>query len=231
MADPQRNAATAQGAVELSSVRFAYRRGFELAIDHLNIAPGEHVLLSGASGSGKSTLLNLIAGLEQPSQGTILINGTDIAALPPSRRDSLRGRHIGMIFQSFNLLHGFTALENVMVALMLSGVSRSEQRLRGRAALARLGISHPYALVESLSVGQQQRVAVARAIVGGPSLVLADEPTASLDPDNAHSTIELIREAASGASAALIVTSHDPTLRELFPRIVDIAQFTPGVQG
>lgn len=214
-------------SVDLEGVRFSYGRGFEISVDRLQVKRGEHVLLAGPSGSGKSTLLNLIAGLEHPSRGAIRIEGVDILALSASQRDLLRGQRIGMIFQTFNLLHGFSALENVMVALMLTGKSRHEQRERGRSALARLGISHPYAVVDSLSVGQQQRVAVARAVAGDPCLVLADEPTASLDPENAISTIELIREAAQASGAALIVTSHDPSLKPMFERTIDIAQFVP----
>ena len=208
--------------VSLSGVRFAYRRGFALFVPSLEVQPGEQILLAGASGSGKSTLLHLIAGIEDPSHGEIRIAGTNFLALRGAKRDTFRGRHIGMIFQTFNLLQGFSALENVMLALMLGGFDSSDQRSRAESTLTRLGIEDSHAPVENLSVGQQQRVAVARAVAGNPCVVLADEPTASLDPANARKAIELIKDAARTAGAALIVTSHDPSLIGAFDRVLDI---------
>jgi len=209
--------------IHISGLRFAYKRGFSLSIPSLHIAAGEQVLLAGSSGSGKSTLLHLIAGLENPDAGSIQIRGTDICALHGARRDTFRGKNIGMIFQTFNLLQGFTAIENVMMALMLAGYSTSDQRSRADSALRRLNISDVNAPVENLSVGQQQRVAVARAMAGEPCIVLADEPTASLDPANAVGAINIIKDAARATGAALIVTSHDPSLREAFSRIEEIS--------
>ncbi len=211
--------------IEMTGVQFSYRRGFTLSVPAFQVGVGEHVLLAGSSGSGKSTLLHLIAGIENASAGEIRIRGTNILGLHGARRDTFRGKNIGMIFQTFNLLQGFTALENVMMALMLAGYSTADQHSRGQTALQRLGIKDPHSPVEMLSVGQQQRVAVARAVAGEPCVVLADEPTASLDPANARAAIDLIKEAARAAGAALIVTSHDPSLREVFERIVDVSQF------
>ncbi|MSQ91060.1 MAG: ABC transporter ATP-binding protein [Phycisphaerales bacterium] len=217
------NTINSSGGVSLTGVRFRYPRGFELNIPAMEIAGGEQVLLAGPSGSGKSTLLHLIAGLEEPTQGEIHIAGTNIFQLRAGARDIFRGRHIGMIFQTFNLLQGFSALENVMLALMLAGYASHDQRARALAALDRLGINEPDARVEALSVGQQQRVAVARAVAGEPCVVLADEPTASLDPANATTSIALIQEAARNSGAALIVTSHDPSLRSAFTRVIEVA--------
>lgn len=211
--------------IEIHGLEFAYPSGFRLVVDSLTIARGEQVLLAGSSGSGKSTLLHLAAGIERSVRGSVFIEGTDILALSGASRDLFRGRRIGMIFQTFNLLHGFTAIENVMMPLMLSGFSASEQRSRARDALSRLGIERHEASVDALSVGQQQRVAVARAIAGGPAVVLADEPTASLDAVNASAAIDLIKEAAHNAGASLILTSHDPAMRSRFERVVDVSRY------
>jgi len=218
-------ASQSQGGVSIRGLRFRYDRGFAIEVARLDVAAGEQVLLAGASGCGKSTLLHLISGIESPETGSILIGGTDMCALSGSARDTFRGRHVGMVFQTFQLLQGFTALENVMLSLMLGAPTLDQPRGRAEAALERLGMRDLHAPVERLSVGQQQRVAVARAVVTEPSVVLADEPTASLDPANAEAAVELIRSAARVAGAALVVTSHDPALRSVFTRTVDVAQF------
>ena len=189
-------------------------------IGSLSLARGEHLLLTGSSGSGKSTLLQVIAGLLDPSEGRVEIHGTPIHSLRGAARDRFRGRHVGMIFQTFNLLHGFSALENVMAALMFSEVPTREHRERAAALLSRLGITDHHRHADRMSVGQQQRVAVARAIACGPDLVLADEPTASLDPENARGAVELIREACRASGAALLCVSHDPSLHNQFERRV-----------
>lgn len=208
--------------LDIASLRFAYARGFSLRVDSLRIAAGEHVLLRGPSGCGKSTLLQLIAGLEPPASGRVTVAGIDITTLSASDRDAFRGRHVGMVFQTLNLLLGFTALENVLIGLEFSGVPASGRPHRAREALASLGITECDARVEDLSLGQQQRVAIARAVAGGPALVLADEPTASLDPDNARRAIHTIRDAARAVGASLLCTSHDPSLAPHFDRVLDM---------
>jgi putative ABC transport system ATP-binding protein len=221
---PTRDSNTTNGML-LRDVRFSYGTDFALHIGELRLEAGEQAILCGRSGSGKSTLLNLIAGIDAAASGSILIGGEDILAARGHARDLLRGRRIGMIFQTFNLLHGFTALENVMVPLMLLAVPAHEMRHRAHDALSRLGIDRHDALVDTLSVGQQQRVAVARAVVTTPTLVLADEPTASLDPENAETAVRLIRAACSACGAALLMTSHAPALRSQFERAIDIRDF------
>lgn len=208
--------------LEISDLRFGYGRSFELHVSRLSVAAGEHVLLRGPSGCGKSTLLHLVAGLETPASGTITVAGIGIATLSPADRDAFRGRHVGMVFQTFNLLQGFSALENVLVGLEFSGVPASGRTHRAREALASLGIAECDARVEDLSVGQQQRVAIARAVAGGPSLVLADEPTASLDPANSLAAISMIRDAVRRVGASLLCTSHDPALASHFDRVLDM---------
>lgn len=187
-------------------------------IAHLELGKAQQLLLTGSSGSGKSTLLHLIAGLFDPDEGRVQVCGQNVHALRGAPRDTFRGRHIGMIFQTFNLLHGFSALENVLAALMFSAVPTSEHEDRAMALLKELGVERVGARPENLSVGQQQRVAVARAIACGPALVLADEPTASLDPENAHNAMDLIQRTCANHKAALLCVSHDPSMTSRFER-------------
>jgi len=187
-------------------------------VPDLTLARGEQLLLTGGSGSGKSTLLHLIAGLLEPGQGTIRVADRDIHSMRGARRDLFRGRHIGMIFQTFHLLPGFTALENVMMALLFSGVPAARHRARATELLARLGIDDLNRDVDRLSVGQQQRVAVARSVACEPVLVLADEPTASLDPETAATAMDLIQTMCRENNAALLCTSHDPAMASRFER-------------
>jgi len=200
-----------------------------VSIPGLTLATGEQALLSGPSGCGKSTLLSLIAGLLSADAGSVTIAGEDIQSLSGAARDRLRGRRIGMVFQTFNLLNGFTAAENVMLALMFSDLPPGAHRERATQLLSTLGLdrAHQNRHTDRLSIGQQQRVAVARALACTPALVLADEPTASLDPENADAAIELLKSACSAANAALLCVSHDPALPALFPRHMTMQEIGP----
>ena len=210
----------------IEGLRFRYPGQGEplLAIDDLECAAGEQVLLAGRSGMGKSTLLNLLMGLLDPTDGSVRIAGTDIHTLSGAKRDSFRGTHIGIIFQTFHLLHGFTAAENVMIAMSFSDIPAGEHKARALALLERLDIPRPNALPENLSIGQQQRVAVARALACEPELVLADEPTASLDPENAAIATDLIQGVCREQGAALLCVSHDPGLADRFDRTLNLAE-------
>lgn len=207
-------------ALAIRQLKFRYTPAEPWVVDlpSLTLARGEQMLLTGGSGKGKSTLLQLIAGLLDPNAGEVIINGQPLHSLHGAARDLYRGRTVGMIFQTFNLLHGFSAVENVMVAMMFSEIPTKEHRPRALALLEHLGITEPEREATAMSVGQQQRVAVARALACDPVLVLADEPTASLDPDNARAAVDLIQNACREKQAALLCVSHDPSLKERFAR-------------
>ncbi|MFI4917515.1 MAG: ABC transporter ATP-binding protein [Phycisphaerales bacterium JB060] len=220
-------------ALRIEDLSFRYdRRALDappvVRVDHFELGEGEMALLRGRSGSGKTTLLGLIAGLLEPSLGRVEIAGQNLHALQGAARDRFRGRHLGVVFQTFNLLHGFSARENVLAGMMFSDIPRGEHDARAAWLLEGLGIERLDARPEHLSVGQQQRVAVARAVAAKPTLVLADEPTASLDPENADTAIELIKDACAEAGAALLCVSHDPAAAAHFERVEDLAALADG---
>jgi putative ABC transport system ATP-binding protein len=219
----------AADALLLRDLRFSYPGApWRLEIPEFRLAAGEQALLVGGSGRGKSTLLMVIAGLRDADGGSVTVAGTDLGALRGAARDPARGRSIGMIFQTFNLLHGFSALDNVLAALMFGTLPSAQHEARARELLGRLGLPDADAPVDRLSVGQQQRVAVARALAARPALVLADEPTASLDPENTAAAMDLIQDACRADGAALLCTSHDPSLRARFGRIESVDAFVRG---
>ena len=191
-------------------------------VPHFEIDAGKQIALRGSSGAGKTTFLNLIAGLLQADNGSIVLAGEEMTALSESGRDGLRARHIGYIFQTFNLLAGYTALENVMLGMMFgAGIDIGfAQHLLERVGLGdRMGYRP-----SQLSVGQQQRVAVARAVANRPRLVLADEPTGNLDYHHANEAVTLIREICHENSAALLIVSHDSEVLGQFEAAKDFAQ-------
>jgi len=196
-------------------------------IDQLQIADGEQVSLIGSSGSGKTTLLHLIAGILSPDSGRIRFelggSTTDLVQLTEAQRDVFRGRHIGYVFQTHHLLAGFTALENVLLGMSFTG--RPADREWARRLLQEVGLhDRLHYKPEKLSVGQQQRVAVARALANRPSLVLADEPTGALDPNNARQVLELIRRLCAEVNASLLLVSHDMEIARQFPRTLSLAE-------
>jgi putative ABC transport system ATP-binding protein len=189
-------------------------------VPRFQLAEDEQVAVHGASGCGKTTFLNLIAGILQADRGTIQVAGHQMTKLSESGRDRLRSKTIGYVFQNFNLLQGYTALENVMLGMLFGpGVDKA----RARTLLERVGLSHRMTYRPSqLSIGQQQRVAVARALANRPKLVLADEPTGNLDQRHAGEALELIRETCREHGAALLLVSHDPAVLALFDRAEDL---------
>jgi putative ABC transport system ATP-binding protein len=203
--------------------RFPLDHSAVTALDNvsLQIETGEFLAISGPSGSGKSTLLNLIGCIDKPTSGRILIDGIDTSRLSPSQTSTLRREKIGFVFQTFNLIPVFTASENVEYPLLVQGVSPAERRKRVAEALENVGLSARAGhRPDLLSGGERQRVAVARAIVHRPSLVLADEPTANLDTRNATQLIDLMRDLNRTLGLTFIFSTHDQRLLEHTPRIV-----------
>lgn len=215
--------------IELRHVRKAFvAPGGEtvpvLDIDAFAVAEGEECALEGHSGSGKSTLLNVISGILRPDAGNVLVGGHDIARFDEARRDRVRADVLGLVFQQFNLLPGFTALENVLVAMSF-GSARPDRR-RAADLLAAVGLAHRLDhKPAALSIGQQQRVAVARALANRPRAVLADEPTASIDILHQQQVIDLLRQSCRAEGAALVVVTHDPDVASQFPRRLRLEDF------
>jgi putative ABC transport system ATP-binding protein len=198
--------------VEVSGLAKRVDNGGEtLTILHeisFSVAAGETVAIVGASGSGKSTLLGLLAGLDQPSSGSVMLAGESLAGLDEDARAMLRGRLLGFVFQSFQLLPSLTALENVMLPLELAG--NANARVEAEAWLERVGLAHRLRhYPKHLSGGEQQRVALARAFAPKPKLVLADEPTGNLDAETGHQIIELMFAINAERGTTLILVTHD----------------------
>ena len=191
-------------------------------VSDFEMGEGAQIALRGSSGAGKTTFLNLIAGILQADSGRIIVAGEEMTALSESGRDGLRARHIGYIFQTFNLLAGYTALENIMLGMMFGkGIDINF----ARHLLERVGLGDRMQYRPSqLSVGQQQRVAVARAVANRPRLVLADEPTGNLDYHHANEAVTLIREICRENNAALLIVSHDSEILGQFEEAQDFAQ-------
>lgn len=220
--------------LEVENVRFSWKRdaAFALEVPHLSLAAGEKLLLMGPSGTGKSTLLSLIAGIVAPQSGAIRVLGDDIALLGASRRDRFRAEHMGVIFQMFNLLPYGSAVDNVLLPLSFApGRSArvgawTAQAEEARRLLLRLGLSDDAIgrkRAADLSVGQQQRVAAARALIGRPELIIADEPTSALDPESRDQFLDLVLGEVAGSDTSLLMVSHDPGLAPRFDRIVHLA--------
>jgi putative ABC transport system ATP-binding protein len=192
-----------------------------LRVPEFSLEAGDHCVIHGPSGSGKTTLFHLLAGLLSPTRGTLEVAGTRLEALGEAERDVFRRTQVGFIFQSFNLLQGLTALENVLVALTISGANAT--RDDAHKLMIDVGLEHRlYHYPAQLSIGEQQRVAVARSLIHHPPLLLADEPTGSLDPVRSCGIIDLLFSLATQRGTTLFVISHDPAVVERFPRRVSI---------
>ena len=194
-----------------------------IRLRRFELGAGEQTALVGESGSGKSTLLNLIAGILLPDAGEILIDGTDLTQLGEAARDRFRAAKIGYVFQSFNLLQGFTALENVLLGQMFGGSNGGTSR--AVELLKKVGLEHRLDhKPRALSVGEQQRVAIARALVNAPPLVLADEPTGSLDSKNGAAVLELLQQICADGKHALLLVTHDPQVMGRFKKVVRLEE-------
>jgi putative ABC transport system ATP-binding protein len=225
--------------IEAAALRYRWPGSREdcLAIDSLHLATGRSVFLHGPSGSGKSTLLGLLAGVLLPREGHISLLGRDWASLSGARRDAFRADHVGYIFQQFNLLPYLSVLDNVLLPCRFSALRRQRAeaaagtaRAGAEALLQRVGLgaalwSRPAA---QLSVGQQQRVAAARALIGQPELVIADEPTSALDAALRDSFMALLLQQCRGAGSTLVFVSHDERLAARFDDTLALAQVNRG---
>jgi len=212
------------GVLSLRGLRKRFREADGNQIEVTNVkqfdlGADEQVVLVGQSGSGKSTLLNLIAGILLPDEGEIFVKGTNPTKLSEAERDRFRAANIGYVFQSFNLLQGFTALENVLLGQMFGhGDGGKERAVR---LLEIVGLGHRlHHKPSTLSVGEQQRVAIARALVNAPPLVLADEPTGSLDTKNGEAVLDLLRKICAEGKNSLLLVTHDPQVMEKFEKVV-----------
>lgn len=221
-----------EALLRLEDVRKTYRLG-ETTVPalrgvNLELRRGEFTALVGASGSGKSTLLNLAGCIDTPDSGRVVLDGIDVAGLDDDARSGLRSRHIGFIFQSFNLVPVLDTEENVELPLLLhKDVKPSERRERVLAALEDVGLmDHRRHLPDKLSGGQRQRVAIARALVTRPSLVLADEPTANLDSTTAHRIVDLMIELNARRQVTFLFSTHD---EKLMSRVARVVHITDGV--
>jgi len=195
-----------------------------LDLPQLDVVKGEALAVRGESGSGKTTLLNIIAGILRPDEGTVEIAGEAMTGRSETARDRLRARHIGYLFQTFNLLPALTAWENVQLGMSFRPREGVAPRKAAAEALERVGLGdRRHYRPAQLSVGQQQRVAIARALAGRPTLVLADEPTSSLDRARADQCLDLLTEFARESEAALLVVTHDETLVARFTRVETLA--------
>jgi putative ABC transport system ATP-binding protein len=203
--------------IEIVGLRQGYGGRPVLALDHWRVCAGEHWLVLGASGSGKTTLLHLLAGLLTPQQGTVTVDGQNLAALGAAERDRFRGRRVGVVPQRLHLVDCLTVLDNLLLARYLAGLPAATGEVL--ATLVALGLeNHVAAYPAALSYGQAQRVAVARAVVNRPRIILADEPTSNLDDTHCERTIDLLQGEARRHDATLVIATHDQRVKSRFER-------------
>ena len=203
-----------------------------LTIEDFQVSRGERLFLYGPSGSGKSTLLNLLAGVILPQQGTVEILGQELTRMRAHRRDRFRARHIGVIFQQLNLIPYLDVIENVLIAPHFAKIPAAEAVEHAGSLLETLGLGElSNQPATALSIGQQQRVAVARALVGRPEILIADEPTSALDSDNRETFMNLLLQVAGESGTTVIFVSHDRSLQTHFDRHLDINELTAAGAG
>jgi putative ABC transport system ATP-binding protein len=226
--------------VDKVNFRWPGAHAFEISVEQLAIKPGQRILLLGPSGSGKSTLLSLICGIAVPQAGVIEVLGRNLAAMSAMDRDRFRAEHFGIIFQMFNLLPYASALDNVLLGLSFAPERQKRivkyRPVKEEAArlLAALGVRGPLAtkgIAAKLSVGQQQRVAAARALIGAPELVIADEPTSALDKRMQETFLDLLFHQVAEVGATLVMVSHDDRLAPRFDSTLDLGDVASIRQG
>jgi putative ABC transport system ATP-binding protein len=214
-------------SILLENVRKSYRTpeggvSDVIRLGRFELPKGAQRVITGRSGSGKTTLLNIIGGIVTPDEGRVAIEGVDIASLGEAARDRFRARTIGYVFQTFNLIQGYTALENVLLGMLFAG---QVDKARAAAQLERVGLKdRMHYLPTELSVGQQQRVSIARALANNPLLILADEPTGNLDPTTGDTIIALLKEVCAEMKSTLLIVTHQPPVMAAFADVVDLSK-------
>ena len=207
--------------VQTQSLQFAYDNRSAFSFPDIHLADGQNLLILGESGIGKTTLLHLLAGLLPTQSGSIRLDKTDITQLSARKRDRFRGQHIGLVFQQPHFVSALTLVENLRLIQHVAHRSRDAERIG--AVLAKLGLSEKlHRRPIRLSQGEQQRAAIAMAVVNQPSLILADEPTASLDDKNCQQVVELLQEQAAATGAHLVIITHDQRLKDQFERTLTL---------
>jgi len=221
--------------IHLRSVEKSYSRGEQrvlaCAVDRLDIAAGEQVALIGRSGTGKTTLLHILAGILRPDRGEVEIAGERLDRLGEAARDRHRGQHIGMVYQTFNLLQPFTALENVLLGALFGRGAGPDAKRRAEALLEQVGLGdRMHHRPGQLSVGQVQRVAICRALVNDPELVLMDEPLGNQDRTTGGQVLDLLLDLAKRSGKTVVMVTHDPESARRMQRTVDLASLRAGTE-
>lgn len=220
--------------ISLRNVKFSWNKSASplLDIEQLQIARGEHIFLYGPSGSGKSSLLNLLSGINVPQSGCIDILGKSLPALSSRQRDRFRAKHLGIIFQKFNLIPYLSVMDNLMLRAEFSTQQKKQAKLKAEELIDCLGLNElVHKKAQYLSVGQQQRVAVARALINSPDIIIADEPTSALDSENRDLFIDLLFKNAEAVNSTLVFVSHDRSLSHFFARSLSISDLSVCVRS
>jgi putative ABC transport system ATP-binding protein len=215
--------------INISDLEFRYagEQAFEMAVSSLQIASGECVAIVGPSGSGKTTLLSLLAGIQVPQRGGIQVGKTTITELGESARRKFRIQNVGQVFQAFELLEYLNVIDNILLSSIINSSTTGESRKRAGELLASVGLSHKtHSKPARLSHGERQRVAVCRAMLNYPQLLLADEPTGNLDQSNKQNVVDLLIEQAKTDRSTLLMVTHDRSLLGSFERVIDFAELT-----
>jgi len=207
--------------IQTKNITFSYTEKVNFAFPDIHAESGETLLITGGSGKGKTTLLHLLGGLLRPKSGSILIGNTEISALSEKQLDQFRGKNIGLVLQQSHFVEAFSVLENITIASWLSTGKKSEEK--AKSLLKQLDLEDQmHKLTSQLSVGQQQRVSIARALINEPKLLLADEPTSSLDDENAFKVADLLSNLSKEYKASLIIVTHDQRLKDRFSNQISL---------
>jgi putative ABC transport system ATP-binding protein len=207
--------------LRIHNLSFAYNKDVTFQFPELECSAGNVLIISGKSGTGKTTFLHLIAGLLKANTGSITINNIDITTLSEKKIDKFRGQEIGIVFQKANFVSSLSVLENLELTAWLAG--KNKQTEKAKLLLSQLDLSlHLHKKTSELSIGQQQRVSIARAVINQPKLILADEPTSSLDDENCFNVVTLLENTAKNIGAALVIVTHDTRLKEKYQHIVEL---------